>query len=701
MGALVWGGGRPLRISLDRTDLWDLRRVPEFHSPDYTFPRMSEWHRAGRAEDLVRMYEAVYSRPEAPTKIPAGRIELQFGDEAEWESAALDLAEAVATTRVGGAEVRVFLHALKPIGFLSVTGAATVSARLLAPDFGGKAGGGELAKLGYPPPGETSGDRWQAFTQQGIEGFRFAVYLAWRSSGSEWLAAWSVASGTESADPLRLAQERVEQALADGFDRSLVSHREWWRDYWHASSLSLPNKVLERQWYLEQYKFGAASRRGAPPITLQGPWTADDGGLPPWKGDYHHDLNTQLSYWPGYSANHLEESRSFTDWLWATRPYCLDWTRRFYGLPGMNVPGVADLHNNPIGGWRQYTHSSTTVAWLAQYFHWHWRYTLDRAFLRDRAYPYLRDASTFIEAHTETRDDRGQRTLALSASPEINDNRPEAWFSTFTNYDLALVRWLLGATAELADDLKLPEEAAHWREVLSQMPDFAVADDGRLLITEDTPLPYSHRHISHLMAIHPLSLINWEDGSAAQQTIGAALGELDRLGTSLWCGYSFPWYACLAARARDGRRAEHALEVFATAFTLRNSFHCNGDQSGQGYSQLTYRPFTLEGNFAAAAATQEMLLQSHGGLIRIFPAVPDEWRDVSFTTLRAEGAFLVSAKREGGETKRGEITASAGKDACATEGGGACRLVSPWSGKELVLKLECGERVVLTGDPAR
>jgi len=192
------------------------------------------------------------------------------------------------------------------------------------------------------------------------------------------------------------------------------------------------------------------------------------------------------------------------------------------------------------------------------------------------------------------------------------------------------------------------------------------------------------------MAIHPLGLIDWDDGEHAQRIIRASLEELDRLGPDWWCGYSYAWLANLAARARDGKKAERALEIFVTAFTLRNGFHCNGDQSGKGYSKMTYRPFTLEGNFAAAAGVQEMLLQSQGGKIRIFPAIPDDWEDVSFTTLRAEGAFLISARRAGGATKRVEIIA---------EKSGVCRLISPFSGKEILLKMQKGERIALTKDP--
>jgi alpha-L-fucosidase 2 len=689
LGALVWGDGRPLKISLDRTDLWDLRPVPEFHSPEYTYDRMVQWHHQGRVDDLVRVYEQPYSRAESPTKIPAGRIELALGEAARFTRADLDLADATADVRFAPQpRVRVLVHATRPIGLIRISPAGGVTPKLVAPPFGGK---GSLGKLGYPAPVETSGENWQAFTQRGWQGFRFAVYLGWRVIDGEWVGAWTVASGFEGADPLAIARARVDETLSGPIRAVLSTHAEWWCGYWGRAGLRLPNAVIERQWYLEQYKFAAASRRGSPPITLQGPWTADNGELPPWKGDYHHDLNTQLSYWPCYSGNHLEEGLSYLDWLWNTRANCVDWTRRFFGMPGMNVPMTADLDNNQIGGWRQYTHSATTACWLAQHFYLHWQYSRDQAFLRDRAYPYLRDAATFVEAVTAGKDPQGRRTLRLSASPEIHDNRPEAWFAdTMTNYDLALVRWLMTASAELAHHLGLEQDAGRWRGVLAEMPDLARGPDGGLLIAPGHPLPASHRHFSHLMAIHPLGLIDWADGADARRTITAALSELDRLGPDYWCGYSYAWLANLAARARDGGKAERALEVFARAFTLRNSFHCNGDQTGRGYSRFTYRPFTLEGNFAAAAGVQEMLIQSHRGTMLLFPAVPESWRDVQFAGLRAQGAFVVAATRVGGVVNRLTILA---------EKGGTCRLVSPFSGKQLEIPLEPGGHVELTGDP--
>ncbi|MCC7265344.1 MAG: glycoside hydrolase N-terminal domain-containing protein [Candidatus Latescibacteria bacterium] len=697
LGALVWGAGQPLKISLDRTDLWDLRPVPEFNSPEYTYTQMRAWHAEGKTEDLLRVYEHPYNRP-APTKIPAGRIELQFPASPRFSATALTLLDARAKVEFAGrVQAEVFVHATRPVGMVRVQGAAPVL-HLRVPPFAGQVseeakggiGAGDLAQLGYPPAETHQGERFQGFVQQGAEGFSFAVHLGWRAAGDIWVGAWSVASSFDQGAPRILARQQVDQALAEGFDSLLAEHGQWWQEYWQQASLQVPDEVLQRQWFLDQYKFGAASRRGAPPITLQGPWTADDGKLPPWKGDYHHDLNTQLSYWPCYSGNHLEEGLNYLDWLWQTRPACFDWTRRFFGLPGLNVPMTADLGNNQIGGWRQYTHSATTAAWLAHHFYLHWKYSGDGEFLRARAYPYLRDAAVFVEAITAERDAQGLRSLPLSASPEINDNRPEAWFEQLTNYDLALCRWLLGATSELAGAVGREAEAAHWKAVQAEFPELAVGDAGQLLVVPGMALPASHRHFSHLMAVYPLGLIDPEDGGEARRTIAASLAELERLGSDWWTGYSFSWLACLAARARDGEMAARALRLFATAFCLRNSFHCNGDQSGQGHSRFTYRPFTLEGNFAAAAGLQEMLLQSHRGRIRIFPAIPSSWQEVCFTDLRAEGAFLVSAQRTGGKVVQVEIVA---------EQDGACVLVSPFSNRELTISMQAGERRCLNADP--
>jgi len=684
LGALVWGDGSPLKISLYRTDLWDLRPVPEFFSEEYSYATMRQWVRDGRVKDLQRVYEKPYRRA-GPTKIPAGRIELDIGDGLRFSSCRLDVLEALATVDLAGqAQVKVLTHADTPCGVIRIDTSTPVRARLVVPPFGGPVENTdpqntrvmEVGLLGYAPPEIHTRANWTGYVQKGWGDFRFAVVLMWSARPDQWLGIWSIATSEQSDDPLGMALRSCERAMEMGYDALFQGHKAWWERFWQKSWVRLPNPVLERQWYLETYKFGSAARSDTPPITLQGPWTADNGLLPPWKGDYHHDLNTELSYWPAYSGNRLEGAEGFVNWLWQTRETARKWTQRFFGLPGLNVPMTADLNQHQIGGWHQYTHSATTSGWLAHHFYLHWRYSLDRDFLRTRAYPWLKEVAEFYEAVTE-RQGSGLRTLPLSSSPEINDNRLAAWFPKITNYDLSLIRFVFEKSAELAQELKKNQEAEHWRSLLAEMPDLALdPESGKLLVAEGFPLEESHRHFSHLMAIHPLGQIRWENGAEDQKIIRASLADLERLGTDYWTGYSFSWLANLAARARDGEAAEKTLEIFSQAFCLRSGFHCNGDQSGKGYSRYTYRPFTLEGNFAAAAGIQEMLLQSHSGTLRVFPAVPKNWEAVSFSTLRAEGAFLVSADREGGLTTRVEIRA---------EKGGECRLEDPFQGKAFVV----------------
>lgn len=160
------------------------------------------------------------------------------------------------------------------------------------------------------------------------------------------------------------------------------------------------------------------------------------------------------------------------------------------------------------------------------------------------------------------------------------------------------------------------------------------------------------------MAIHPLGLLNVEGTDRDRDIIRATLDRIDTLGTQAWVGYSFSWFACMLARAGQGDLALRYLTDYERAFILRNGFHVNGDQIGAGLSRFRYRPFTLEGNFLAMEAIHEMLLQSWGGRVRIFPATPTAWRDVSFDRLRAEGGFIISAERRGGLTQRVIVTAT-------------------------------------------
>ena len=154
--------------------------------------------------------------------------------------------------------------------------------------------------------------------------------------------AYVVASSYDGENWLDDIRKILKQALEDGYDKVLKNHKIWWHNFWSKSSIDLPDKMFEKQWYLTNYLFGSCSRKGSPPMPLQGVWTADEESLPPWKGDYHNDLNTQLSYLHYLKANHLEEGESFTDFLWNLVPQARKFAEEFFDAPG--ICAIGDEH---------------------------------------------------------------------------------------------------------------------------------------------------------------------------------------------------------------------------------------------------------------------------------------------------------------------------------------------------------------------
>ncbi len=201
-------------------------------------------------------------------------------------------------------------------------------------------------------------------------------------------------------------------------------------------------------------------------------------------------------------------------------------------------------------------------------------------------------------------------------------------------------------------------KAKYWQQILMELPNFAQNQQG-LSIAPGFPFEHTHRHHAHLMAIYPLKVLNYQR-EVDRELIEKSLDQLQKAGTREWTGYSFAWAACLMAQAKRGDVALDLLQKFARNFCVANSFHVNGDQKGGQFSNFTYHPFTLEGNFAFAQGIHELLLQCHDGVIEVFPALPKSWNEVSFESLRAEGAFLISAVQKDGVPQSIQVLAEHG-----------------------------------------
>jgi alpha-L-fucosidase 2 len=655
MGLLMWGEGSTLRLSLDRGDLWDERPSPQHLAVKdrFTWKAMQEIVAGDRMAEFNQVFDSNYDRNTSPTKLPAGRVEITLAGNAQLEQFELSLAAAEAIARVtGGGEFRAFVDAADihaPVALVRIPGVPVSEVRMLPAQ--------SVEKLNYPPARPFAAEGLRGFVQEAAEGFAYAVAAGWRRTGEETQFAVTVATNREGQDPRAVAEARLNRALQRGYDAVRPGHAQWWKEFWNRSAVSVPDAAIARHYHLVRYFYGAASRRGAPPIPLQGVWTADAAALPPWKGDYHHNLNTQMTYMAYQAAGHFEEGASFFDLLWNQLPVYRKFARDFYDAPGAALPGVASLAGQALGGWGQYSLSPTNGAWNAHLFYLHWRYTGDDAFLRDSAYPWCREIAVCLQHLLRPRPD-GILVLPLSSSPEIFNNSRRAFLTPNSNYDLMCLRMLFLALAEMADALKRSDDSALWRRVSEQLGPWHRNDDGALKLSADTDLTESHRHLSNLMALYPFNLITVAGGEGDRRIIDASLRQWDRLGTGAWAGYSFSWMSALRARVGDAESALRHLEIYTRAFTLRNGFHANGDQTGNGYSRVTNRPFTLEGNFLAVASVHEMLLQSWSPrpgtgeprMIRVFPATPWRWHDAAFEDLHAEGGHRISARRENNAT---------------------------------------------------
>lgn len=669
LGALIWEKEGELRLSLDRSDLWDLRPMKGLDGPEFKYKWVYD-HVMKKDYAIVQKYlDQPYETEAAPSKIPGAALQVDSKTWGPVEYVRLNLATAVSSIKwKNGILFETYIHASQPVGWFRFSNIrSSFNPKLLAPAYGssGKSGAGsiegdDLNRLGYRQGDVIKNGDTYIYDQQGWGGFSYQVAISFKKINATTIeGAWSISAKYPDKKISGSASATVNSALKRSYQQDLSAHLMWWKNFWSKSSLHVPDERLEKQWYLELYKFGSTARADAPPISLQAVWTADNGRLPPWKGDFHHDLNTQLSYWPSYSSNHLEEGMGYLNHLDSNKKNYLRFTKQFFEVDGLNVPGVTTLSGTEMGGWIQYSGSPTTSAWLAHHYYLQWKYSMDREFLKTRAYPWISETAKFIETIT-VKDSSNFRQLPVSSSPEIFNNSLEAWFKENTNYDLALMKFDISAAKELAIELGKKEEAQHWSELLSEFSDYSLTPDMELMFAPGKPYDESHRHFSNLMAIHPLGLIKWEDGERSRSIITNSIKALDDIGPANWCGYSYSWLANVKARAKDGEGAAKALDIFAKAFCLKNSFHVNGDQTKSGYSSFTYRPFTLEGNFAYASGLQEMLLQSYAGFIEVFPAVPLSWKDISFNTLRAEGAFLISAKKENGNVTEIKITGEKG-----------------------------------------
>lgn len=656
-GSLVYGSN-PLKITVDRTDLWDLRPNEITLEKGFNFKNLVKLSMSGKDEDWKereRLFEDIFMGKPYPSKITAGHIELWFDKSIKNIYYSLDLNEAVVRVYADNRYIaEVFVFDEPNAGVIKLHEKAEITLHVPAYLSGKPEGGSGIGdnadkmSLGYPEARFFENDGFKWYEQNTRTDYSFGIVTY--KTGDE--IYYTLVTTDDDKNYINCAKNLLLKASGKGYGKLLDEHKKKWRKYWAKSSVKTGDKLIDETYKKSWYLFKCCSKKGGYPMPLQGVWTADNDCLPPWKGDYHHDTNTELSYQSYLKANRVEEGEAFIEYLWKLKPTYERFAKEFFGVDGLLIPSCSTLDGKAMGGWAQYSLSPTMTIWAAQSFDEYYLYAGDEDFLKERAYPFFKEVGQAIIGLFQEKN--GKYYLPVSTSPEIFDNTRKSYLEPNSNFDLALIIYLFRTLKGYAETLG--ENAEKYERILEKLDDIAIDDSGVVMLDKTQYLPETHRHFSHLMCLYPLHLINY-DTERHKEIYENTILNLETLGTGYWVGFSFAMSAQIYAMAKKGNAAAERLGQFCKCFVAENGFHLNGDYKHYGYTRFHYRPFTLESLFGFCDALHEMLLQDHQGCIELFPAIPDEWRSrgVVFKNLRSRGGLLISATFLNGEINTLEV----------------------------------------------
>lgn len=528
-----------------------------------------------------------------------------------------------------------------------------------------------------------------------------------RQPAQEFTIFVAVVNSEEAADPAAAARSLLDKASEQGYESGREAHLDWWRAFWARSFVHLGDDYIENLYYLKRYLM-AASSRGRYPVLF-------NGGLWLWNGDVRnwvapHHWNMEESYWGLCAQGDADLLLPYAEAYWRQLEAGQAFARERGAEDAILWSEAHDYHGNmPYKSRGDMLNNHTPASQVAAFFWEYYLYTGDRSFLEQRAYPFMKQAAEFYLQKLEW--DTGGEVYGIFPSqsyecPETNQLRNPITDRVMIE---SLFRNCLAAAGLLdADEPRCDQ----WRHVLEHLWEPGIAEHpavGRVLVEACTPdgqIWWRHGdgelnyHFSPQSAIvFPAGLVGTDDegsplfeavcnylaghpphknaispdpivaarlglGSRAVELLANSIRRLQHFPQGLFYNIDH-WYQ-YSRYARDVADAE--LVTQRDYVYDRRCRHENTGAPTLPFVQCGMEPLGILG-----AAVNEMLLQSYDGVLRLFPAVPDDWEGAF--TLYAVGGFTVSARRD----RSGVI----GAVAIESARGGTCLLANPWPGKEV------------------
>jgi hypothetical protein len=464
---------------------------------------------------------------------------------------------------------------------------------------------------------------------------------------------------------------------------------EFWASYWAASGVELADEFLTHLWYRNSYFLACAAAPGKACPGLFGPWSYRRIGSD-WHGDYHLNYNVQQPFWGVFSSNHPELHEPYVSMVDHLLPLSREWAGQYYGLRGAAFPHsaypvrmTANPYPDPSWGWEV-----CETPWAVQSLWWQYLYTQDADYLRDRAFGPLKEATLFFVDYVLSSTERGgfedgRLHIFPTVTPELYGLRPGFRYNADCVVDLALGRFLLNAFTEAARVLERSQDEvallSQVDDVLRRLVDYPTSSEVIVSTPGEDPAIVYNVPVAAMPAF-----------PAEQVGLGSEPAELELLrrtwrNQTIEGGNELVFAALQGARLgildleRFKRDVRYCLLPNGTATDRVRAVHGRYDDT-LSFDFMSRGGIWVE-NFALPAVINECLLQSYDGVLRLFP----NWTgDASFTTLRAAGAFLVSASRRAGVVEEIGIL---------SETGSGLQLEIPWPGGALLTTAGSTEKV--------